>query len=255
VTEHFLDVYEWSGGKGSVTEDTGVDHTMGIGLSTNACASMTASGTSTVSLSSSASQGGIVDSTVWNRVNYRDHISNCGPDERRPVDYYDMLSNDWSFAPHNNFTASCVTKLAGSTFTTSTAKNSTYTTGVDIGSISVSAQSGYTAGMHLLFSFTSRSNSASGPAQSSQVDSRAGEAWPPEGARMGCDDRLSNNCSRGDEPIPHGVHGWQRGARSVARVAARHAPRRDRTADHRAKCPTLPRVDHRMSGPTRQRHG
>jgi hypothetical protein len=61
--------------------------------------------------------------------------------ERRPVDYYDMLSNDWSYAPHNNFTSSSVTKQAGSTFTTSSAKNSTCSTGVDIGSISVSAQS------------------------------------------------------------------------------------------------------------------
>jgi hypothetical protein len=151
---------------------------MGIGVSTNGFASMSAGGTSTVSLSSSGSQGGIVDSTVWNRINYRDHISNCGADERRPVDYYDMLSNDWSYAPHNNFTSSCVTKLAGSSFTTSSAKNSTYSTGVDIGSISVSAQSGYTAGMHLSFTFTSRStfcgNNAAGPVQSSQLDSRAG---------------------------------------------------------------------------------
>jgi hypothetical protein len=143
-------VYAWSDGKGSVTDHTGVDHTgvdhtgvdhtMGISVSTNGFASMAAGGTSTVSQNSSGSQGGIVDSTVWNRVSYRDHISNCGADERRPVDYYDMLSNDWSYAPHNNFTSSRVTKQAGSTFTTSSAKNSTCSTSVDIRSISVSAQ-------------------------------------------------------------------------------------------------------------------
>lgn len=178
MKEHFLDVYAWSGAQGTVTESSGVDHTLGVGVTTNSGGSWSGSGTKTISLHSSGSQSSIENSSVWNRVNYRDYSYSCAPrTERRPLSYYDMLSNDWAQVAHVNQTASCVTKLAGASWSTSSAKNKTFGAGMDIGPINVSAQSGFNSSMDLTFNFTSKSklcgNSSSGVVESSVLDTRA----------------------------------------------------------------------------------
>jgi hypothetical protein len=174
--EHFLDVYGWSGATGTVTEDQGVDHTLGVGASSDGFAHIKAAGTRTVSMQASASQDRVANASVWNRVNYRDLIFSCGPDQRRPVSHYDLLSNDWTRLSHVNHNASCSIKYPGASFTTKRAKNVTYSTGVDIGPANVSAQSGYGHGMELKFSFTKKSrlcgNSKDGLVQSSSLDAR-----------------------------------------------------------------------------------
>jgi hypothetical protein len=174
--EHFLNVYGWSGAKGTVTEAVGVDHTLGVGISTDGFAHIKASGSSTISLQASDSQDRVADSSVWNRVNYRDVIANCAPEQRRPINHYDILSNDWSRVSHVNHKASCGIKLRGATFTTTRAKNVTYSGGVDIGPANVSAQSGYGHGMELKFTFTRKSrlcgNSKNGLLSSSSLDAR-----------------------------------------------------------------------------------
>ena len=178
LREHFLNVFAWSGGKGSVTESSGVNHTLGVGAKVAGSGSWSASGTNTESFSSSAGQNGVVDSSVWNRVNYRDYGNTCSVmTYRRPVGYYVLLSNDWAQVAHQRFSGACSTRLAGSFWDTSSAQNRTYGTGMDIGPISVSAQSGYTGSMKLAFNFTKKSvlcgNSGSGLLSSSELETHA----------------------------------------------------------------------------------
>jgi len=174
--EHFLNVYAWKFAKGTVWQRYSVEHTLGIGYQSGGSWSM--SGTSTLSFGASAGQGRIVNSSVWNRVNYRDFYTYCGTGRyRRPVGYYDLLSNDWAYVYHARF-RNCVTKLRGSRWVTSSAKNRTYRYGTDIGPIRVTAQSGYGSGTELRFNFRRKSrlcgNSRYGPASSSQVETRRG---------------------------------------------------------------------------------
>ena len=178
LREHFLNVYAWSGAKGKVTQSAGVDHTLGVGVKVSGQSSWGESGTNTESFSASASQGNVVNSSAWNRVNYRDYGNTCSVvTYRRPVGFYDLLSNDWAPVSHPRFTASCSTKLKGADWDTGSAKNRTYATGMDIGPISVSAQSGYTARMNLHFDFTQKSricgNSGEGLVASSEVETHA----------------------------------------------------------------------------------
>ena len=178
LKEHFLNVYAWRGAKGRVTQSSGVDHTLGVGVKVSGQGGWSASGTNTKSFSASASQGKVVNSSVWNRVNYRDYGNTCSVlTYRRPVGYYDLLSNDWAPVAHPRFTASCSTKLAGADWDTGSARNRTYGTGMDIGPISVSAQSGYTTRMNLHFDFTRKSricgNSNKGLVDSSELETHA----------------------------------------------------------------------------------
>lgn len=178
LREHFLNVYAWSGAKGRVTQSSGVEHTLGVGVKASGSSSWSASGTNTESFSASASQGNVVNSSVWNRVNYRDYGNTCSVlTYRRPVGFYDLLSNDWAAVSHPRFTGSCATKLKGAAWDTGSAKNRTYGTGMDIGPISVSAQSGYSARMNLHFDFDQKSricgNSGAGLVESSEVETHA----------------------------------------------------------------------------------
>jgi hypothetical protein len=178
LPEHFLNVYAWSGARGTVTQSNGVDHSLGIGIRNGNTGAWKGSGSSTISLNSQGSQSRIVNSSVWNRVNYRDYIDQCAQDtKRRPLSYYDMLSNDWAPVAHVKFTASCSIKLDGATWSTGSAKNKTYGAGVDLGPINVSAQSGYNSSMDLKFRFTQKSklcgNSSLGLLDSSRLDARA----------------------------------------------------------------------------------
>lgn len=177
LKEHFLNVYAWSGAKGTVTQAAGVDHTLGVGVKVSG-GGWSGSGTSTESFGASASQGNVVNSSAWNRVNYRDYGNTCSVvTYRRPVGFYDLLSNDWARVSHTRFTASCSTKLKGADWDTGSAKNRTYGTGMDIGPLNVSAQSGYTSKMNLHFDFTQRSrlcgNSDAGLVASSEVETHA----------------------------------------------------------------------------------
>jgi hypothetical protein len=178
LKEHFLNVYAWWGAKGKVTQSAGVDHTLGVGVKASGSSSWSAAGTNTESFSASASQANVVNSSAWNRVNYRDYGNTCSVlTYRRPVGFYDLLSNDWAPVSHPRFTASCATKLKGADWDTGSARNRTYGTGMDIGPISVSAQSGYTAQMNLHFDFDRKSricgNSDEGLVHSSEVETHA----------------------------------------------------------------------------------
>jgi hypothetical protein len=95
---------------------------------------------------------------------------------RQPTSYYDLLTSDFTNTGTVRF-KNCAAHPAGTKWSTGNAKNVSYAAGVDIGPISLSAQSGYQSSQDIEYNFTQSGwicgTSASGPGHSKQVDSQA----------------------------------------------------------------------------------
>jgi hypothetical protein len=176
LQEQFLTAYGWSGAKAKVTETVETTHTLGIGVLGSGSAHQ--NGTRTVSATASAeSATNLMDQAVFNKVNYRDYFNSCYPTTwRRPVSVSDLLSKT-PIVLEKRF-ATCAYKISG-TYTKSSNRNATYSGGVDIGPVNVSAQSGYSSSTSI--SWTVRNvnkglktalcgNTRSGWASSSQAE-------------------------------------------------------------------------------------
>lgn len=171
--ERFVNVYGWSGAKVKVTEINGSDHTLGVAVSKSS--GWSSYGTRTKSFSAGASWSGLTNRGVRNRVNYRDYHSSCSAwTYRRPVGYSDLLDSTSPVISHKYHSAYCTRKVAGQEWHTGSAKNQTFGTGVDVGPINVSAQSGYGSSQDLFFGFNSETrfcgNNSSGLLSSSSVE-------------------------------------------------------------------------------------
>ncbi|MFI5623496.1 hypothetical protein ACIA03_08530 [Nocardioides sp. NPDC051685] len=152
--ERFVNVYGWSGAKVKVTEISGSDHTLGVAVSKSS--GWSSYGTSTKSFSAGSSWSNLTNRGVRNRVNYRDYTSSCSAWKyRRPVGYSDLLDSASPVIAHKYHSGYCTRKVAGQEWHTGSAKNRTFGTGVDVGPINVSAQSGYGSSQDLFFNFTS----------------------------------------------------------------------------------------------------
>jgi hypothetical protein len=139
--ERFAQVYAWQGAYGTLSEKSGNDHTLGIGY--NNGSSWSASGSSTLSFSASATRGQLADTNVYNAVNYRDFYNSCYPGFwRKPIGYYALLTN-FTLASHVKYGA--CTRYTGGVYGKTAGRNITYSTGVNIGGYSVNAQSGWTS--------------------------------------------------------------------------------------------------------------
>lgn len=174
LSERFMQAYGWSGAQATVYEDYGNDHTLGIGLSTNAKGtSFTQSGTQTLNVGASAERGGVVDANVYNRVNYRDYYNTCTPHfERRPISVYGLLT-DYTYAPHPRW-STCIRYSSGK-YTKAKGSNVTYSAGVDIGPVSISARSGWDSNTKLVWQVT-RPTSICGSSAQGWVTSALAEA-------------------------------------------------------------------------------
>lgn len=181
--ELFLKVYAWSGAKARVEQAIGASSSHKLGIAIND-GGWYASGTSTKSFSTGFGQSvsGIADASIYNSWNYRNY--NCydaGPPypsewvERRPENVYDIFNEPYAYAPHVNFTLACVQKSSGTVWKSS-GTNVTYSAGVALGPISVSARSGYNTGTKMAFIVTQTSricgNSSQGWPNAFQVDMR-----------------------------------------------------------------------------------
>ncbi|MFN8168527.1 MAG: hypothetical protein U0S36_07060 [Candidatus Nanopelagicales bacterium] len=182
LPETFMRVYGWSGAKGTVTQTISSDHTLGIGIKANSADgglwSANVGTTSTISSGDVRVTTNAVDVVMKNRVNYRDFKNPCGGVLSKPQSIAALAPTaDLTYAGHTNFTAYCTTYTGGS-YEKSTGSNVTYTAGIDIGPVSVSAKAGYDTDTKLMFTFTAKTkfcgNSSTGIVNSSQVDARAG---------------------------------------------------------------------------------
>lgn len=185
--EHFMNVNSWAYAKGTVTEGASSSHTLGIGITADGFSTITAGTTVTLSLSSSSgnvvSQGGLVNQAVYNKVNVRDFRLVCplgptGDGRRRPVSTYSFLDGTLQHKiSHTNYFSSFQGMKPGGSWSTTNAHAATLGHGFDLGPISVSAQSGFSASTDLTFTFTKEGyvggNNEDGVLRSSRVDSRS----------------------------------------------------------------------------------
>ena len=127
----------------SMFQSVGTDHSLGIAVKGGMSPSWTAGGTVKRALAGEGADPFFVGSyTVWNRVNYRDFLDLCdGTWYRQPNGTYDILARylntgtpNWPYCAHK-------TQLG--TYSKYDGKNATYSGGVDVGPIAVSAQSGW----------------------------------------------------------------------------------------------------------------
>ena len=170
--ESFLRALGWAGAKATVYQNDGNDHTLGIGFRSSG-GEWGASGTKTISLAASAERGGVVDAWAWNKINYRDYINSCAHTvQRRPYSVHSLLVK-WTRAYHPVFKA-CA-RYTGGTYTKYRGTNTTYSSGTDIGPISVSAQSGWDRDTEIKWTVT-RATRLCGSQRAGWVTSREAEA-------------------------------------------------------------------------------
>jgi hypothetical protein len=156
--ERFASVYGWSGAKATLTSTYGLTHQLGVGV--YASGAWSASGSLSRSLSASASTD-YTDRGVYNRINYRDyHLYGCDGSyqgtARRPVSVHSLHAAAISLVHQTyNWTATSCTKYFSGTYTKSKGTNLTYSGGVDIGPINVSARGSYDQGLRTAWSVTS----------------------------------------------------------------------------------------------------
>jgi hypothetical protein len=153
--EPFMHVYPGSKAAAVVTQSYGVDHTLGIGAKGAAGGWIGGSGggRSTISLAASGSVRRTSNSTAFNSINFRDYMTTCGAVQRRPVSVYSILSRI-DAATEPNFTA-CTIYSSGD-FSKTQGLNKTFSNEVNIGPVSVDAQSGWNSESKVSWHITSR---------------------------------------------------------------------------------------------------
>ncbi len=180
VGEHFVNAYAWTGGKAKITQSATVTHSLGYALSADSTfAHMTFGGSIGETYGNGTTHiirtGWKIDKGVSNDVNFRDFqpLGSLCKWERRGVSAYDFLDDGREKSVQHAYYGNCVEHDSGS-WSANQATSATYRYGIDLGPISVSAQSGYTKGTTIEFTFTSISwvcgNNVAGPLQSSQVE-------------------------------------------------------------------------------------
>jgi hypothetical protein len=157
LQEKFMKVENWRGAPATVTQGRSSSHTLGIGVGTSFSGSPVRwhlAGTDTVSRSIEESQSGIVQKWAWNLVNYQDVQTTCS-DGRGNTTRYTTRSPTGINTAFSRFTIAgssplltehCQRRKRGYDLTKNTARNETVSGGVDLGPISVSAQSGWNEG-------------------------------------------------------------------------------------------------------------
>lgn len=176
ITERFANVFAWSGAKGIVVFESGSSHTLGIALKSGS--TWSASGTGTISTSSGAEANNVVNARAVNKVNYRDYTNCANHVQRRPVSFFALLpGGSFPQVSHTNF-AYCgsSTYAPAQKIWKTKGKNATFSTGVSLGPISVSAQSGWTQQTKLTWSITQTTkvcgSTAVGWVESPELDAR-----------------------------------------------------------------------------------
>lgn len=152
VTEMFTKTYSVTGIPVTVTEGTNnsTSHTLGIAV-VGTGGALSASGTQTVSWSTTMTQPNAIDANMGNRVNYRQSTIMCGSTYWKPYSFYDLLTV-YSYAGHVDY-INCSPHAKGASWTSSNATNATFAYGVALAGISLSAQSGYGTSAQLTYNF------------------------------------------------------------------------------------------------------
>jgi hypothetical protein len=157
LQEKFMRVDNWRGAPASVTQGRSSAHVLGVGVGASFSGSpvrWSASGTRTVAQSIEETQHGIVQKWAWNLVNYQDTHLTCSDGRGHTVRYTKRaptgINTAFSrFTPAGSgptYTAHCIRRSPSYEMTKNSARATTVAGGVDLGPISVSAQSGWNEG-------------------------------------------------------------------------------------------------------------
>lgn len=178
--EHFVNVYTDNNDTASahVSESSTATHTLGVGITRNGGASWSVSGSSSITRSSTT---GVTSANrtrawgYWNKVNYQDMRNTCGYTIRKAIGFYDMISADIDGSVAMIWlTTSCGRHAKGDQWDTGGATAATFSGGVDIGPINVSAQTGFATSENVHYTFLKAGsisgNDTGGPVQSSKVE-------------------------------------------------------------------------------------
>lgn len=176
LPETFAHIYGWSGAKGTIDFDTGSNHTLGVAIQRSS--GWSGSGTQSISTGSGATVTGAVDANALNRVNYRDYWSSCSPyPTRKPYGFYALLpGGQFTFAGHTNYSYCSGPYVSGQSVWKNKGTNVTFSQGVDVGPVNVSAQSGWNTGTKLQWVMTASTricgSSSVGWPSSADLDAR-----------------------------------------------------------------------------------
>jgi hypothetical protein len=149
--EKFAEIWADSHVKGRVVHDESTSHTLGIGVKYDGSSSWAAGGKKTVSSSFGYdSNYSIANAAVKNKVWHRYHYASCLGDDgewyrtkyTKPAGFHS--GPYYAYSPHQNH-KTCEATYAGHEYRRTSGKNGTYTGGVDLPFINLSAQSGWTS--------------------------------------------------------------------------------------------------------------
>ncbi|HET7735810.1 MAG TPA: hypothetical protein VFK52_07540 [Nocardioidaceae bacterium] len=162
--EKFLHVHNWPGAQATVEQAIAGSSSHELGLAVKYPGMVwQPQGTLTLTQDETSGSGarvsGIVNKALYNSVNYREIIVKTwsGHEEcyrtRRPMGFYDLLNEPHTDITHVRFRKGCTIRRGGEIWKDSQ-KNQTFRSGLDLGVISVSAQSGYSEGTRVGFTIT-----------------------------------------------------------------------------------------------------
>ncbi|WP_372728656.1 hypothetical protein [Nocardioides sp.] len=180
--ERFMFVNNWVGAKATVLQLSGTSHTLGTATKLPGKSwSATDSHTRTIATSNQATQSNVVDRWVRNRVNYQDfhYRGLCEyPGEhtdRVPYSVHTLIADlrIRPTLPHLEDPAGCTPRKKNYRYTKDRTRNMTVERGVDLGTVKVSALSGWTNQTAWTVTVTKRSkecwSNEEGPEQSRYV--------------------------------------------------------------------------------------
>ncbi len=138
--EYFARVFGSADAPATITQTYNVDHELGVGMK-DFGGHWTMGGTTKISLGASATSPATATSRMaYNKINYRDFYNNCYVYERRPQSVHSLMS-DFPITSRPEWN-NC-TYYAGGTYSKTSGKNVTYSQGMNLGQVFVSAQSGW----------------------------------------------------------------------------------------------------------------
>ncbi|SDU74859.1 hypothetical protein [Jiangella alkaliphila] len=154
LAERFAVLQAWSGAPGTINQGVGVDHTLGVAFQPTSGQGASFGGSIKISHNASSSVGGFTagGSAIHNRVNYKKYNDWCNLRYvYKPISMHSLLTHWIGVARKAHNPPGGCTPYTSGTHRKGSAKNVTFTGGIDVGPISVSAQSGWNVETNMAF--------------------------------------------------------------------------------------------------------
>jgi hypothetical protein len=162
VPEHFINLYTWRGAPTTLTEEVGSDHSLGIAVKMIGPSGWSASGSADISTDTSNGADATVTSSMaeYNQVNYRFFLQSCWkPNDDfagnnkawRPLGFFALTPQGLETPVRHPSWSACAAYKAAQNVRKDKGSNVTYSAGVDLGFVSVSARASFSAHTRIEF--------------------------------------------------------------------------------------------------------